>query len=263
VLNPAAIGRYALTLVAIVAVTTAAPDAHACTLRLGWEPYAVFTYEGKDGEPRGVDIDVLRQIADTAGCSVEFRKLPWARILVEIESGQIDVASSVKYIPVRDAFALFSIPYRRGELALFARRGEVHRLLIGSIDEWPRTGRRLGFVNAYSFGSDIDASLAKAEIAALSDGSPDYATGIRMLVTGRTDAFLAEDVNVMIGEARTLGVEAAIERHPLVLPPSDYHLMFSRASVPPDLVSIADRVIARMRRDGSIDRLTQYHREPR
>lgn len=247
----------------MLATHVAGAGAAACTLRIGWEPYAVFTFSGPDGKPAGVDIELMKEIARESGCTLEFRQLPWARILLELESGRIDVTTSVKYIPERDAFALFSIPYRTGELALFTRRGESQRLAINELRDIAETGTRLTVINAYSYGTELDGVLAQPEVAALTERAPDYATAIRMLVNNRTDAFLVEDVDVMLAEAEALGLAQAVERHPLYIPGSDYHVMFSRVSVPPDLLSAADRTIDRLRRSGRLKALLEsYRRRP-
>jgi polar amino acid transport system substrate-binding protein len=234
--------------------------ADPCTLLVGWEPYAVFTYDGGDGQPVGVDIDMMRRIGQHAGCAIEFRELPWTRILLELQAGRIDATTSVQHTPERDGFAYFSIPYRKGELALYTRKGQSSVLRINSMNDWADTGKRLGVILGYSYGSDVDRMLARPEVVALTDVAPDYATAIRMLVSGRTDAFLSEDVNVMVGEAVALGVADAIERHPAHVPATEYHVMFSRETVPPEVVSAADQVIDRMKRSGELDALIEHHR---
>jgi polar amino acid transport system substrate-binding protein len=236
--------------------------AEACSLRVGWEPYAVFTFAGPKDEPAGVDIEVMREIAKDSGCAVEFRQLPWARILLELANGQIDATTSVKYIPERDAFAYFSVPYRAGELAVFTRRGESGAMPLGQLRDVAALGKKLTVINEYSYGEVLDNVLAEPAVAALTEKAPDYATAIRMLVNGRTDAFLVEDVDVMLAEARALGASAAVERHPMYVPASEYHIMFSRASVSPEVVSVADRTIDRMLRSGRIQALIETFREP-
>ena len=229
-------------------------------LLVGWEPYAVFTFDRGDGQPAGVDIGIMRKIGEQAGCTVAFRELPWTRILLELQAGRIDATTSVQHTPERDDFAYFSVPYRNGQLALFTRRGNGSALRIDGIDEWAGTGKRLGVILGYSYGPQVDQALARPEVHALIDVAPDYATAIRMLVSERTDAFLSEDVNVMAGEAAALGVADAVERHPAYVPATEYHVMFSRESVSPDVVSAADRVIDQMKRSGEIDELIAHYR---
>jgi ABC-type amino acid transport substrate-binding protein len=43
-----------------------------CTLRVGWEPYAPYTYPDSAGEVTGADIDLVRAVAAEIGCTVEF-----------------------------------------------------------------------------------------------------------------------------------------------------------------------------------------------
>lgn len=252
--------RLGIAVFVIAMATGSHVAAEPCTLLVGWEPYAVFTYDGGDGRPMGVDIEMMRRIGQHAGCAVEFRELPWTRILLELQAGRIDATTSVQHTPERDGFAYFSIPYRRGELALFTRKGQSSALRIDGIGEWADTGKRLGVILGYSYGPDVDRILSRPEVVALTDVAPDYATAIRMLVSGRTDAFLSEDVNVMVGEAAALGVADDIDRHPAHVPATEYHVMFSRETVAPQVVSAADQVIDQMKRSGELDALIEQHR---
>ena len=105
-----------------------APAAEPCTLRVGWEPYAPFTFADENGEVTGADIDLITAIADAIGCAIVPVELPWARILKEVEQGTLDLSTSTSRTPERDQWALFSRPYRETEIAIYVRRGETPAL---------------------------------------------------------------------------------------------------------------------------------------
>ncbi|HEX5079296.1 MAG TPA: transporter substrate-binding domain-containing protein [Geminicoccaceae bacterium] len=227
--------------------------AQPCTLRVGWEPYAPFTFAGEDGEATGADIDLIKAIADEIGCAVETVELPWARIVKEVEQGTLDVSTSTSRTPERDQWALFSQPYRETEVAIYVRRGEVPRFALRELADVPAQRLRLGVIVDYYYGKALADAEADPAFAAWVDGAPDYATNIRKLVSDRIDGFLVEDVAVMQAEVERMGESERVERYPLRIPGEKLRFMFSRKTVDPALVAKVDAVVAQMRADGRLD----------
>ena len=79
-----------------------------CRLRVGWEPYAIYTYADESGKVSGADIDLMREIGRELGCEITFKEAPWTRVLLEVENGTIDVSTSTSRTPEREKFAWFS-----------------------------------------------------------------------------------------------------------------------------------------------------------
>ena len=238
------------------AVATAplpAPAAEPCTLRVGWEPYAPFTFADENGEVTGADIDLIEAIAEKLGCAVVPVELPWARIVREVEQGTLDVSTSTSRTPERDQWALFSKPYRETEIAIYVRRGETPRFALQELADIPEQQLRLGVIVDYYYGEALAEAANDPGFVAWIDGAPDYATNIRKLVSGRIDGFLVEDVAVMEAELAREGMSAAVERYPLRIPGEKLHFMFSRETVEPEMVAKVDDVVAQMRADGRLD----------
>jgi polar amino acid transport system substrate-binding protein len=228
----------------------------ACALRVGWEPYAPFTFADEHGEVTGADIDLIEAIAGEIGCSVELVELPWARIVKEIERGTLDVSTSTSWTEERQGWALFSEPYRETEIAIYVRRGEVPRFALRSLADVPAQQLRLGVIVGYYYGAELAAVASEPDVAAWIDGAPDYPTNILKLANGRIDGFLVEDVAVMDAELERMGLSEAIERYPLRIPGEKLRFMFSRKTVVPELVAKVDATIEQMRADGRLDAIT-------
>ena len=241
---------------AVSAAPLEAAGAEPCTLRVGWEPYAPFTFADDEGEATGADIDLIAAIADEIGCAVVPVELPWARIVREVEQGTLDVSTSTSRTPERDQWALFSKPYRETEIAIYVRRGETPRFALRELADVPSQQLRLGVIVDYYYGEALAEAAADPDFAAWIDGAPDYPTNIRKLVSGRIDDFLVEDVAVVEAELARMGMSEAVERYPLRIPGQKLHFMFSRQTVEPDLVAQVDATIAQMRADGRLDAIT-------
>ncbi len=242
--------RLAAFLMASLASIGWPAAAESCELRVGWEPYAVYTFTDQDGQPAGVDVELLREVARETGCKLIFKELPWARVILEIQSGMLEVTTSASRNAERDGFAHFSVPYREAEVAIFVKKGQAQSHPLESLASIKTTGFRLGAIAGYHYTDKFGELMKDPDFAAQIDVSVDYPTNLRKLVHGRIDGYIVDDVGVLVAEARALGIEDQIERHPLRFPGEPLHVMFSRESVDPGIVQAANRIIQAMRADG-------------
>jgi polar amino acid transport system substrate-binding protein len=249
-------------LVVCLMVLVAGPaSAQQCELSAGHDSYGVYSYVDAEGRAGGIDIDVIRAFARELNCDVTFVEMPWTRVLLALETGQLDITSSASKTLERQAFAHFSIPYRQAEVAIYVRRGESARFELERLQDIPKAGLRLGIVTGYYYGEDFDALIEDESFAAQIDPAADYDINIRKLLHDRTDGFIVDDVGVMISAVRRLGVEDRVERHPLLLPGDDLHFMFSRKSVDALRVEGVNHVITRMQNDGRLSDIMSKHLE--
>ncbi len=253
--------RLAVLTVCLTALAAGPAMAQQCTLRAGHDSYGVYSYMDADGRAGGIDIDVIRAIADELSCRVTFVEMPWTRILLALETGQLDMTSSASLTPEREAYARFSQPYRQAEVAIYVRRGESGRFALDTLQDIVTAGLRLGIVTGYYYGEDFEALMEDESFVAQIDPAADYDTNIRKLLHGRIDGFIVDDVGVMVSAVRRLGAEHQVERHPLVLVGDDLHFMFSRKSVDGLRIEGFNHVIARMQDDGRLSAIMKKHLE--
>lgn len=249
--------RFLLALLLLLLASPPSVAAADCTLRVGWEPYAPYTMVRADGSMTGADMDVIAALAGEVGCTLTFRELPWTRILLELEKGAIDLASSVSRTPEREAWGMFSIPYRVAEVAVFVRRGEAARHAFTRLEAIADLPFTLGIIQDYHYSVEFERMMQDPRFAARVETAANYPVNIQKLLFGRVDGVLADDVGVMLGEARTLGAEARIERLPFTVAAEPLHLLFSKATVPAERVRHVNDVIARMHADGRLRRLIE------
>lgn len=238
---------------------TATGAADDCRLRVGYEPYGAYTYTDAEGNPAGIDIDVIRAFSAELGCETSFAEMPWTRILLMIENGELDATSSASLTPERLRFARFSVPYRKAEVAIFVRRGESARFPLGRLSDVPKAGLRLGTIAGYHYGAEFEALRQDPAFARQIDYAVDYETNIRKLLHHHIDGFIVDDAGVMQSVLKSLGSDDRVERHPLALPAEDLHFMTGRRSVAPELVEAIDRVLLEMAADGRLQGIMRNH----
>ncbi len=105
---------------------------------------------------------------------------------------------------------------------------------------------------AYYYGAEFQRLMNDAAFASRVEGATDYPINIRKLLHRRIDGFLVDDIGVMVGEMKLLGVEEQLERYPLRIAAEDLHIMFSKKSVDPSTIESINASLARMKADGRL-----------
>ncbi|WP_298722595.1 diguanylate cyclase [uncultured Oceanisphaera sp.] len=77
----------------------------------------------------GFNIDLMRDIADTMNFAVEFRAMPLAQVLQQLQTGEVDMATIISS-PERDALFDFAKPHHLSPVVMIVRddNAEIYRL---------------------------------------------------------------------------------------------------------------------------------------
>lgn len=257
------IGMVVLAGVGLAVSGTDVRAAEDCALRVGWQVWAPYQMKGAGqmkgaAEPEGLDIAMVREVAGRAGCDLTFERMPWSRLLGNIERGEMDVALASSRNETRAAYARFTDPYRQERVGVMVRAGDTAIQEMDSLEEMIEAGRRFGVWRDYHYGDKVERLRA----------DPDYAQGfhvtyegetlMRMLAAGRIDASLGDPVADAY-TAETLGVADAVTVHDLTVLETPVHFMLSRDSVPVAVVARLNAAIRAARADGTLADLKAAH----
>lgn len=230
-----------------------------CRLTMGWDPWPPFHYASFGGELTGFDVDLVRALAADAGCELAFERESWAALLGRVRDGSIDLVTGATMTEEREEFAYFSAPVRREEFALFVRVGEFQRWNADSLQELMEQGMRLGITDAYLYDDAVEDVLDDEAFEAQVTRSRFGEANIGRLLDGDIDAFV-EDVFAATTMIRRLGFERAISQHRLKLGEgTEVRIMYSKASVSPELVERMDASLARLKESGEHAALLQRY----
>lgn len=226
-----------------------------CRLKMGWDPWPPFHYTGSGGEITGFDVDIVRALLDEADCELDFERDSWATLLRRIRDGSIDLVTGATVTDARKKFALFSEPFREEEFVLYVRVGETGRWNGDNLRDLMDQGMRIGVTDEYVYGDAvqqvIDEPRYSGQIVRRSFGE----ANISGLLEHDIDAFV-EDVFAATTMIRRLGFEGAISRHPLSLDnPGEVRIMFSKASVSPELVAHVNDSLTRLKESGEYEEI--------
>lgn len=237
-----------------VAAAPAAPAAGACTLSVGWDPWEPYQYEDADGSMRGLDVEIVRQLATDAGCDTRFVRGNWKDLLAQVREGGVQVLLAATPTPERESYARFSTPYRRESFVLYTR--EADAAALGSLDlaQLVHAGRRIGVTDGYYYGEAVTALISDDATRAAFVFAPVVELNYTRLAGGEVDALL-DDAFVAAALLRRKGIGDQLKRHPGEINTGEVSLMYSKKGVAEDLAKKLDAALAVRKSDGSLGRM--------
>jgi len=137
----------------------------------------------KNGTPGGIDVELLKLLADRMSLSAELTNLPFKRGLKMLETGDIDLMTGILRRPEREDYVFFiSPPYKtstnkaffvlKGNETLITKHEDLYNLRIGT---------KLG--SQYYPQFDNDRAIPKNPVS-------NDQLSIKMLMAGRIDTFV-------------------------------------------------------------------------
>lgn len=258
----AARGRWwrALRWLAISIATVLAAEAGAAerVLEGGWSDLPPYAHFDREGRPSGFDIALLREVGRRAGISFSFRQVDWLRAQTLIRDGELDFGLAAFRNPERERYALLSAPYRTESDSLFLRPPVAEKIAAATPEalfaEVRRLALRIGVVEGYDYGPIAATLLDDLAVRGLVVVSRTDAENALRLAAGEIDGFLADRLSGYHALAASQG-RAVAQPVPIWVFVGDVHVLFSRATVSPDLIERFDRALAAVRADGTYERI--------
>ena len=229
-----------------------ATETAACQLVMGWDPYEPYHYMDVGGEVHGLDVELVAAIAEEAGCQVSLARDSWANLLNQLRDGQVDLITGATLTPEREAFARFSRPYRNETFVLLMRAGEGGGEAAPGLKEMLDMGFKVGVTNQYLYGEEVESLQDNPDYSEAFINADSSDENVSKLLNLEIDGFI-EDEYVAAAMMRRRGLEQDVETHPVHFVTGDVHLMFSRESVPEEVVARMDTSLQRLQGDGSVD----------
>lgn len=121
-----------------------------------WEPFRIAT----QGEFKGIDIDLLNQLAQMQGLKIQYIQCPWARCLLMMQTGELDLMTGIAWREERAQYIHYlSPPYYHCNTRFYIRNEDKAKLQQSS----DLYNLRIGMVrgSAYYFEFDNDTKLNK------------------------------------------------------------------------------------------------------
>lgn len=150
-----------------------------------WAPFRIGTEHSVES---GIDVDILRKIGNEMDVHFEWKLYPWARCLLSMEQGKVDIMTGIAYTEERAEYITYSNkPYYACHPAFFKLKDAPFEIL--SYDNLLK--KKIGYSrsSAYFEPFDSDTLLRKIDVHG-------EAQLIQMLLHKRIDLFIGTDIQV-------------------------------------------------------------------
>jgi PAS domain S-box-containing protein len=148
--------------------------------------WAPVEFVDEDGEFKGISIDYLKQLSEMLGLEFQFKKdVTWQQAMDAVESGELDMFSSLARTPGREALYNFTTPYLSMPISIFAG-GDV--TYIGNLKALE--GKRIAVVEGYAIQEWLGDKHPGIQLVT----AKSIPAALKMLAAGEVHAFVGNVV---------------------------------------------------------------------
>ena len=248
-----------LTIAALLSLSPASTLAKDVMI-VGWEESPPYQFQTEDGQLSGLDIDVITAVLKHAGYKIQFKSIPWKRILnTSLKSGEIDIALSATKTPAREKFAYFSsTAYAPWDSILFIHKSKQKQFEnIKTLSDISHHNITLGVSRGSIYSEEYERLLNNPEFKSKLYFSAKEENALKMLLSGRVDAILASGIGTL-NAIKNQPVEDSIHLHIYLsndTHDSGSHFMLSKKSVTLNDLNRINQSLIELKNNHTIDRL--------
>ncbi len=217
----------------------------ATPLRIGVEiNNEPISFVQSDGRPSGFVVELIDAVAQEMKFPVTPVVGKWDDLFSQFKSGEIEAMASLAYSPERDRYIDFSISHLRLNGALFVRKGDQPIRDFADL----RTRRialpRGGFTQEYLSAQRLNQHFIFV---------PSLSAALHALETGECDAIAATEI--IAGHILRQDNLTNVVISPITLPGFSYELRMGVHAGDSDHLALLNEGLARIRMNGTYDRL--------
>ena len=243
----------------LVLMLLSMPAASREQLKVGWEHYPPQQWQDQQGEIRGVDIEVIRAIAERAGFDLEFVKMPWRRLVnVSLRQGDIDIALDAARIDAINFVHYSSIPYFPSDSALFIREDDEYKFKsIKRLPDLMNSDLKIGVIENFNYSKEYDELLYKPAFKNKLTVAKDEELCFKMLLASRVDGILLEHYSfkkMQLKMQPKIGLKLYSDLD-MNEETSGSYIIYSKASVSDSQLKRMNQALEGLKRDGSLSKI--------
>ena len=233
-----------------------AADQQPGTIILLDEPIAPYNY-GETGEisRKGLTYTLYSEIFKRLGMDFEIQLVPWARVIKTVQHGRADGIPLLMESEERKAFLVFSAPILENKEVFFYRPSQLGDFQWNDFSQLK--DYTIGLINGYTYGDPFLAALETYKYRVVY--SQDIESNFRMLTAGRVDLTLEDKRMAGYTLAQHPQWKSQVRAAPKAASSYTWHLGISRQSPLAEHLDEINRIIAAMKKDGSLDRIIEQY----
>jgi polar amino acid transport system substrate-binding protein len=193
------------------------------------------------------DLKLLQKALAKLDCQVKFVKMPWARSIVELENGRVDILDGAYKTAQRQRFAWYSDFVSDSYSVLFMRKKDFKKHPISSLQDITKHQLRIGTQFSAVYSDEFNQLLADKNFATLIHPNTSRTALWNMLKIGRIDGFISE-LSQGQNELESINLTTQIGPTDFVVSTQPMHYIFSKKSINVDFVKAVDRELRKLSR---------------
>lgn len=229
---------------ALVAISPAI-FAATCEKTVRWHHDPPYSSKNPQGVVTGVYVELLQSALKKMGCSTKLVEMPWARALVELEAGRLDILPGALYSVERTRFALFSIPVNTSSNVLFLKKSALKKFQLKNLEDILQSNFRLGVQIDVSYGTNFDKLLKDPAFLKHLSLIRNRENGWKMLEIDHIDGLIADEATGLI-ELQDLHLQTLIIKSSVVTSTAPSMIAFSKKTVDSAFVEKFNKVFKEM-----------------
>ena len=248
-------GLLALSLLGLACLGSANAQ---CVKTVRWYDDAPYSFKSPDGKVIGLYADIARVALKGMNCDVRFVEMPWARAVLELKKGRLDILPGALYKPQREAFAYFSQPINRSPNVLFMGHKAAEKYPITQLTDLIGTDFRLGAQIDVAYGASYEALLSHPAFKARVTFVTWRRSAWHMVSINRLDGLIADEVSGLL-ELQQLGLSNTIAKSQVVVSGGPAMFAFSKKSNTPEVVHGFNTAFAALLTDGQYKHIAERY----
>lgn len=227
-----------------------------------WKPYQSFFSFTIDKKLKGMDIEILQNIAESTSIELKFFLNSWEQTQKSLEKGEIDVAMAVTHSQERSKYMHFSKAYRYEENAIFVRNDNKKYLPTKKIEKILSSIRlqdfRLGIIKAFVYASPlVNYFINQEDNQDIIYTYDSEAEAMNDLLKGKIDGFLSDRL-AAIYEISNRNLEGKIKEINLKLK-TELHFAFSKKTISSDFVEKFNLIIEKAKNEANYRKILEKY----
>ncbi len=194
----------------------------------------------------GPVIDIVEDVFGELDITVSTEKLPWARAIERMKSGELDIIPVIFYTEERSQFMEFSVPYMAVPTVVFVPSGKTFS--FDSLEDLK--GRSGVIVRGDSISKEFEEFETQLNLTEVSN----YGQILKMLASNRAEYAVVAKYGFMV-ELQRLEFERKVEMLPRPVASRNLHVALSKKSKYVNHLSRVNRKIEQFIADGTIERM--------
>ncbi|WP_293751420.1 transporter substrate-binding domain-containing protein [uncultured Paraglaciecola sp.] len=157
---------------------------------MGDDDFPPYSFTDQNQQIKGIDIDLLHEMASRLEVKLEIELVPWKRLLLMTKKGDVTGSFSLFKTPDREAFALYTHPVHYSTYKLFTTKDSTTK--FDNLKDL--YGKRIGIEAGFAISDEFDAAKARGDISVVEIFNFDDT--FRRLLLGGIDAFAGNELVV-------------------------------------------------------------------